>query len=193
MLIDMDSPPESAKGYAVRWKVEKREGEWCDALHPRIWTPGVVVPKPYEVIEGEGNQFMYGGDSLFWEWAIGNGTDTADQTLTYLVTTTNTIRAAIAVGNGTDALDQTDTDLQGASKARKLCSTVTHNDGTGSAAASTEFVASFGTSEGNFAWEEWAVANSATLATGRIINRKLASLGTKSSGTWTFTVTLSIT
>jgi hypothetical protein len=68
-----------------------------------------------------------------------------------------------------------------------------HTDGTTSGAASIVFKSTFGTSDANYAWAEWGVFNSPTAATGRMLNRKVESLGTKSAAaTWVITVTLSL-
>jgi hypothetical protein len=140
----------------------------------------------------EGNLLMYGGASCLWETLIGNGTSTADQTLTYF----SNARAAIGVGDSTTAAAATQTDLQASSnKLRKAMDATypSHSDGTTSGAASISFRSTFGTSDANFAWQEWGVFNSATAATGRMLNRKVESNGTKASGsTWTFTVTLTL-
>lgn len=52
----------------------------------------------------------------------------------------------------------------------------------------------FTSAEANFAWNEWTIAAGATTASGSgflvgttNLNRKVASLGTKATGTWTFT------
>jgi hypothetical protein len=46
-------------------------------------------------------------------------------------------------------------------------------------------------SDANFAWQEWAVFNASS--TGRMLNRKVESLGTKtSSAAWTLTVTITL-
>ena len=55
----------------------------------------------------------------------------------------------------------------------------------------------WGSAEGNFAWEEWSIrsASSGTGGedTGTALNRKVASLGTKASGSeWTLTVTITV-
>jgi hypothetical protein len=54
-----------------------------------------------------------------------------------------------------------------------------------------EWRATFGSSEANYAWEEYTIVNAATDA-GKNLNRKTASKGTKSSGE-TWTLSLSIT
>lgn len=145
---------------------------------------------PHDVIEREYNLLMYGGSSTRWEALIGNGTATAGQALTYF----NNAQAAIGVGDSTTAAAATQTDLQAASnKLRKAMDATypTHTDATTSGAASIVFRSTFGTSDANFHWQEWIIANSATAATGRALNRKVEDLGTKaSSASWQFTVTL---
>lgn len=145
-----------------------------------------------EVIERQGNLLMYGGASCLWQCLLGNGTGTAGQALTYF----NNGNAAIGVGDSTTSAAATQTDLQAATnKLRKAmdASYPSHTDGTGSGAATITFRATFGSSDANFAWQEWIVANSPTAATGRALNRKVESLGTKASGTtWVFTVTLTL-
>ena len=145
-----------------------------------------------EVIEREGNLLMYGGASCLWQCLIGNGTTTAGQNLTYF----NNGNAAIGVGDSTTAAAATQNDLQAATnKLRKAMDATypSHSDGTSSGAATITFRSTFGSSDANFAWQEWIVANSATAATGRALNRKVESLGTKASGTtWVFTVTLTL-
>ena len=147
---------------------------------------------PYAVEEHVGNLLMFGGVSVIWQALIGNGTTTADQLLTYF----SNARAAIGVGDSTTAAAGTQTDLQAATnKLRKGMEATypTHTDGTTAAANTITFRSSFATGEANFAWQEWAVFNSVAAATGRMLNRKVESLGTKASGTWTLTVTLQIT
>lgn len=52
--------------------------------------------------------------------------------------------------------------------------------------------ASFGDDEANFAWNEAAITNG--IGVGSVaMNRKVASLGTKSNGTWTVQITISLT
>lgn len=62
-------------------------------------------------------------------------------------------------------------------------------DGTTSAAASVIWKSTFGTSDANWAWNEAALFNRATSG-GRMLNRKLVSMGTKTSAdTWTLSLT----
>jgi hypothetical protein len=145
-----------------------------------------------EVVEIEGNLLMYGGASVLWQALIGNGTATADQALTYF----NNARAAIGVGDSTTAAAATHTNLQAATnKLRKAMDSTypQHTDATTSGAASIVFRSTFATGDANWAWQEWGVFNSATDATGRMLQRKVESLGTKTSAAaWTLTVTLTL-
>lgn len=65
----------------------------------------------YDEINGKENLLMLGGASSIWEYAIGNGTGTAAQTLTYI----NNGNAYIGVGDSTTAAANTQTDLQASS------------------------------------------------------------------------------
>lgn len=192
---------------ALPWHAHRRVEKWDLPVHDlapadlkllhrlegqeqvRIMRALGLTPK---VEEAEGNLLMFGGASLLIEFSLGNGTTTAGQTLTYL----NNAQAALGVGDSTTAAAATQTDLQAATnKLRKAMDATfpSHTDGTASGNASWSLRSTFATTDANFAWQEWVVANSATAGTGRILNRKVESLGTKtSSAAWVFTVTLSL-
>lgn len=146
--------------------------------------------KPFEVVEEEGNLGMYGGISCLWQCLIGNGTATPAQTLTYF----DNANAHIGVGDSSTAAVATHTDLQAVTnKVRRPMDTgfPTHSDGTSSGSATITFKSIFGSADGNFAWNEWGIFNRSSA--GRMLNRKVSSLGTKSAGTtWNFTVTVTI-
>jgi hypothetical protein len=167
----------------VDWKVEKFEGD----VTAKDIASGL---QPYEVVEGKDNLLMYGGVSNLWECLIGNGTGTASQTLTFF----NNGNAHIGVGDSTTAEAATHTDLQAASnKTRKAMEATypTHTDGVVVGSATITFRSLFGSGDANFAWQEWAVFNAST--GGRMLNRKVASLGTKTSAaTWQMTVTITL-
>jgi len=85
--------------------------------------------------------------------------------------------ARLGVGNGTAAADPTQTSLQGASKTFKAM-----DSGYPQRSAQTaEWRATFGTGDANYAWEEFTVVNAAD-DTGKNLNRKVESKGTKASG-----------
>jgi len=92
--------------------------------------------------------------------------------------------ARLGVGNGTAAADPTQTGLQGATKTFKAM-----DSGYPQRSAQTaEWRATYGSAEGNHAWEEFTVVNAAD-DTGENLNRKVESKGTKASGeTWTLSL-----
>jgi len=197
MYKDLFSPDDAARLAAARdlgiplWvgraTVEKRQGDWSG---DQILAG--VAPDPYEVVRGGLNLLMYGGASCLWELLEGLGTGTAGQLLTYF----NNANAAIGVGDSSTGAVATQTDLQAASNKDRNAMDATyplHTDGTTSAAATVDYKATFGSSEANFAWAEWGVFNSPTAATGRMLNRKVEALGTKTSGTtWSISVSLTL-
>lgn len=160
--------------------VAKFEGEWVHGA------------TPYETVHYDGNLLLGGGVSCLWQALIGNGTATAGQALTYF----NNTQGAIGVGDSATAASVTDTDLLAASnKLRKgmNASFPAHTDGTSAPAQSIQWQSTFSTAEANWAWNEAGVFNSASSGTGRMLNRKVTSMGTKtSSSSWQITFTISI-
>lgn len=139
--------------------------------------------KIQEIVEDEGNMVVYGGYSVLWHRLTG-GTS---------VTAFDNSNAHIGVGDSSTAAALTQTDLQASTnKLRKAMDATypSHTDGTGSGGASVVFRSTFGASDANFAWQEWALFNASS--TGRMLNRKVTSLGTKANpAVWVFSVTLS--
>lgn len=91
------------------------------------------------------------------------------------ITAYDTANAHLGVGNGNTGFSAAHTDLQGASKTRKAMDD-TYPQRTG---AALTFQATFGTSEANYAWEEWGVFNAASAGT--MLQRKVESLFTKTN------------
>ncbi len=180
--------PDDALVWRCVTRLEKRLGDVTGDM-----IDAGTAPAPFEVIENVGNLLVIGGGSAMWQTLIGNGTSTAGQALTYF----NNANASIGVGDSTTAAANTQTDLQAATnKLRKAmdASYPTHTDSTGTVGSLTiTFRVTFSTAEANYAWQEWAVFNSPTAGVGRMLNRKVESLGTKTSAaSWTFTVTISL-
>jgi len=104
--------------------------------------------------------------------------------------------ARIGAGNGSTAEAYTDTDLSAAAgSANRWFQLVS---GAGSLGTRTlAFSATFGTSDGNFAWNEFGIdfgTASGNTVTAPLFNRKVSSQGTKASGqTWTATATITFT
>lgn len=146
----------------------------------------------YDEVTIQGNMLMYGGASNLWECLKGLGSSTPGNAKCYYDNT----NAAIGVGDSTTAEAATHTDLQAATnKVRKGMDTTypTHTDGVTNGSDDIVFRATFATGDANWAWQEWGIFNSPTAATGRMLNRKVESLGTKTSAaTWQLTITLSL-
>lgn len=109
----------------------------------------------------------------------------AQATIGEAVTPFNNANARIGVGDGTTAFSASQTDLQGTNKLRKGM-----DAGYPTRSGNTvTFRATYGSTEANFAWNEWGVFNAAS--GGTMLNRKVESLGTKVSGSiWVFEVQL---
>lgn len=133
---------------------------------------------PDEVEEVDGNILVTAGINLMLTLLIGGAG-----------TPYNSANAYLGVGDSTTAESASQTDLQAATnKLRKAMDsgypTVSGNQVT--------FRSTFGSTEANFAWNEVGAFNAST--GGTMLNRKVVSLGTKSSGaTWTLTLTITIT
>lgn len=101
----------------------------------------------------------------------------------------NNSNAYLAVGDSTTAFAVGQTDLQATTNKIRKAMDATYPT---RSANQLTFKATYGTSEANFAWNEWGIFNAST--GGVMLNRKVESLGTKVAGTatWVFTVTLTI-
>jgi hypothetical protein len=131
--------------------------------------------KPYEVREGEGNCLLNTGIDEMWDLING---DSANHF--------NNAAAQIGVGDSSTAASPSQTDLQAAGN--KTYKAMESGYPTSTAQKAT-FKSSFGESDANYAWNEWVVKQSAS---GKCLNRKVESLGTKSGGTWTLEVTVTL-
>lgn len=133
--------------------------------------------RPYETIEIPGNILVTAGIQLLLDLLCG-----------VAATSYANANAHIGVGDSTVAAAVGQTDLQAATnKVRKaMDATFPSRSGT-----TTSWRSSFGGTEANFAWAEWAIFNAATAGT--MLNRKVEALGTKASGsTWTLTASVTI-
>lgn len=95
----------------------------------------------------------------------------------------------IGVGDSNTAFAASQTDLQAASNKTRKAMDATYP--TRSTNVLT-FRSTFGTSDANYAWEEWGVFNASSAGT--MLSRKVESLGTKTSAqSWQMTGTLTVT
>lgn len=132
---------------------------------------------PVEVIVEEGNLLTTAGLTALMTLLTGGGG-----------TAFNNANSYLGVGDSTTAAAVGQTDLQAATnKLRKAM-----DAGYPQVSAGTvTWRATFGTSDANWAWQEWGVFNAA--AAGTMLNRKVTSLGTKTSAaTWQLTVTVTV-
>jgi hypothetical protein len=103
--------------------------------------------------------------------------------------------ARLGVGNSSTAEAATQTDLQaaagGANRQFKLMNATFPSR----SSQTLSFASDFTSGEANFVWNEWGIDNgtsNGTTVSAPMLNRKVASLGTKATGTWTLTATLTI-
>lgn len=168
------------------WTVEKYAAG-IDAVRA-----GIV--EPYEIVSATGNLLVNGGGDVLWAGVIGNVVTTTGVGYTRF----SNGEASIGVGKSTTAAAVTQTDLQATStgKFRKGMEATfpTHTTGTASTSAKNiAFKAIMSTAQANFAWQEFGVFNTTAQTGGRMLNRKVQNLGTKSTAaTWAITATLSL-
>ena len=94
----------------------------------------------------------------------------------------------IGVGDSTTAFANTQTDLQAATNKLRKAMDATYPQ---VAANVITFRSTFATTDANFAWQEWGVFNASSAGT--MLNRKVESLGTKTSAqSWQMTVTVTL-
>lgn len=168
--------------------VEKRTDEY-DRLVDSLVADGIGLSEahehakakiaPYEIVEGDYNALVDVGIILLLDAMIGTA-----------ITAFSNANARLGVGDSATAWGTGQTDLQaGANKLRKAMN-ATYPLGTGT--KTITFRSDFTTGEANWVWNEWAIFNAASGATS-MLNRKVENLGTKASGTWTLTVTFTLT
>lgn len=178
----------SARDLAVWRAVPRVDKYWGRVTQHEI---NNKLVKPYEVTQDWGNLLLDGGISCLWQCLLGNGTGTAAQTLTFF----NNGNAYTGVGDSNTAAAATQTDLQAASNKLRNAMDSTYpsqTDGTGSGAVTITFRSTFATGDANWVWNEWGIFNRATSA-GRMLNRAVTSLGTKTSAaSWVFTTTITL-
>jgi hypothetical protein len=175
---------------------------------------GIIVPQMIPIAAGITNEILRKmvGDPENIEEAQGNlllneGIQRMlDMTMVATVTSNqvagnpwSNANAYIGVGDTATAEAATQTELLAAANAANRFYKVMNATYPIRTNQSVDFRSDFTSTEANFAWNEWTVAAGATTAsgagflTGTInLNRKVQSLGTKSTGTWTMTGTVTI-
>ena len=139
------------------------------------WLRSLKLVPEIEVVPG--NMLMNEGIQELWDLAIAAGGTTAY----------NNANADIGVGDSATAEVATQTDLQASTNKLFKAMVATYPQRTNQ---SVDFRSDFLTAEANYAWAEWSVRNGSTR--NKNLNRKVQALGTKTTGTWTLTATITI-
>lgn len=155
-------------------RLDKYEEDAAD-FDPEAW----AKITPYETIEVEGNILVTAGINYMLDALAANP-----------ATLFSNANAAIGVGDSTTAAAAGQTDLQAATNKLRKGMLATYP--TAATAGSKTFSSNFLTGEANWVWNEWGVFNSTTNGAGTMLNRKVEALGTKTSGTWTLSTTISV-
>lgn len=143
--------------------------------------------EPVETIEVAGNLLTTAGLARVTSLIIAGGGQGATNTATRL-----------GVGNSNTAEAVGQTDLQAAAGSGNRQFQVMDATYPQTSSGVITFKSTFATGEANFAWQEWCVdVGTPTVAAGTtvaalMLNRKVASLGTKASGSWVLTATITI-
>jgi hypothetical protein len=140
--------------------------------NPARWGKPEIVRGGLNGVVNEGETYL-----IYGMTALGSPTSTNQYT---------SANARLGVGDNNTAESEAHTDLQAATnKLRKVMVTPYPTLGT----RTVDFRSTFGTSEANWNWLEWALFNAAT--GGSMFSRKQEGLGSKSTGsTWTLTATM---
>lgn len=162
---------------SARWLCRFRLNKYHENIEPYLSRESEFYRlfKPYEVIDGEGNLLLNSGIDEMWDLIVG---DSANHF--------SNANSQIGVGDSSTAASASQTDLQASTN--KTYKGMDSGYPTSTSQKAT-FQASFGDSDANYAWNEWVVKQSAS---GKCLNRKVESLGTKTSGTWTLQVSITL-
>lgn len=177
-----EQPSQAVEGHEraqwrMAWRIDKYDGE----VTAEQIAAGLV--KPVDTVEIDGNLLTTAGIGRLEDLLIG----VAGQAY-------NATNSRIGVGNGSTAAAVGDTDLAAAAGSAnrqfKLVSGVSRTGTT------ITWLATFATTQANFAWTEFGIDNGTadgTTVVAVLLNRRIISAGTKTSAqTWAATATLSI-
>ena len=161
----------------ARWRCRYRLSKYRQDIEPHRGREDQFhrLHQPYEVIEGEGNCLLNSGIDEMWDLITGASSN-------YY----NNASAQIGVGDSSTAADPSQADLQAATN--KTYKGMESGYPTSTSQQIT-LKSSFASGEANYAWNEWVVKHGTSAI---CLNRKVDSLGTKTSGTWTIEVTITL-
>lgn len=177
----------------TEWLCEKWDEDQVEYARKRLWLPEFTPVPSFElrrlklspeIAEVPGNLLLNAGIQSLEDQLIGA------TTLPY-----NNTNARIGVGNSATAEAATQTDLQAAAGSANRQFKLMNATFPSRASQTVTFQSDFTSGEANFVWNEWGVDKGTTNSTtvvAPMLNRKVASLGTKATGTWTLSGTLTI-
>lgn len=168
--------------WKAKWTVDKYHGAAADVLAGKL--------TPYETQVVHTNLAMNGGWDVIWKRLITLKPSTGLASVTSAFST----KAAIALGQSSATSTASQTNLQG-TNARVVMDSgfPSHTTGTSTTARSATFRVTFSSAKANFAVKEFGLFNTTSTSAGafRMLNRKVQSLGTKTSAaTWQVSLTL---
>lgn len=186
-----------ARGDHGFWKAHARVQKWTDeqvAYAQRksgllvLDTDALLaIVDPYETVEAPGNLLTTAGLGRLTSLLIAGGGQGATNTATRL-----------GVGDGSTTAVVGDTDLSAASGSTHRYFQVMDATYPSASGGVVTFKATFDASTANFQWSEWGIdigtptVSGGTTVAAVLLNHKIASLGTKVTGIWGLTVTITI-
>ena len=184
--VGVQLPGHELVSWRFSWHTEKWSEEACVfvrrllGLDPRAAVSSALLRK-YVPAELEhdipGNLLLNEGIQTMLDLMAGEGSPTAF----------STANARVGVGDSNTAAAATQTDLQAATNKTYKAMNGTYPNRTNQ---TMDWQSDFTSGEANYAWNEWVIDNGASAA--KTLNRKVESLGTKTTGTWTMTASVTI-
>ncbi len=176
-MVHHNSSPRLERHESARWLCRFRLSKYQEDIEPYRGREDEFhrLFSPHKVIEGKGNCLLNTGIDEMWDLIVG---DSANHF--------NNASAQVGIGDSNTAASPSQTDLQAATN--KTYKGMESGYPTSTSQKAT-FKASFGASDANYAWNEWVVKQSTSA---KCLNRKVESLGTKSGGTWTLEVNITL-
>ena len=164
--------------WLARARIDKYEGDIAPFQREGRAHEFLKRTKPYDVFEEEGNILVTAGITALLQLLGATASPTAF----------SNANGYLGVGDSNTAASAGQTDLQASSNKLRKAMDSTYPSVSG---AVITWKATFASGDANFAWEEWAIFNASS--SGTMLNRKVASMGTKASGSsWAFTVTVTL-
>jgi hypothetical protein len=185
--VSVEVPQLQVVRWNFSWYAEKWSEEACAFVRKALGLDAKAavssemlrkfIGKAEEDREIPGNLLLNEGIAEMLDLMAGEGSPTAF----------NQANARVGVGDSSTAAAATQTDLQAATNKTYKGMNGTYPTRT---AQTMDWQADFTSGEANYAWQEWVIDNGAAAA--KTLNRKVESLGTKSTGTWTLTGSVTI-